>query len=107
MLRYAGAIDATTKVSSFEASSIGTGQVGANVRFALTYDRTGPPAPATVTTTRLWFDVIVIGWLGPGWRTGLSAMTPSSVVRWLSERCSQPLQVATAKIIPLVGGCRA
>jgi len=48
VLRYAGAIDAATKVSSFEASSIGTGQVGANVRYALSYDRTGPQAPATV-----------------------------------------------------------
>lgn len=48
VLRHAGAIDAATKVSSFEASSIGTGQVGANVRYALSYDRTGPQAPATV-----------------------------------------------------------
>jgi Phosphotransferase enzyme family len=48
VLRYAGAIDAATKVSSFEASSIGTGQVGANVRYALSYDRTAPQAPATV-----------------------------------------------------------
>ena len=48
VLRHAGAIDAATKVASFEASSIGTGQVGANVRYALTYDRAGPGAPATV-----------------------------------------------------------
>ena len=48
VLRYAGAIDAATKVSSFEASSIGTGQVGANMRYALSYDRTVPRAPATV-----------------------------------------------------------
>jgi phosphotransferase family enzyme len=48
VLRHAGAIDAATKVSSFEASSIGTGQVGANVRYALSYDRTGPQGPATV-----------------------------------------------------------
>jgi Phosphotransferase enzyme family len=48
VLRHAGAIDAVTKVSSFEASSIGTGQVGANVRYALSYDRAGPTAPATV-----------------------------------------------------------
>jgi hypothetical protein len=48
VLRHAGAIDAATKVSSFEASSIGTGQVGANVRYALSYDRAGPDTPATV-----------------------------------------------------------
>lgn len=52
VLRHAGAIDAATRVSSFEASPIGTGQVGANVRYALSYDRphdrTGPRAPATV-----------------------------------------------------------
>jgi hypothetical protein len=48
VLRHAGVIDAAAKVSSFEASSIGTGQVGANVRYALSYDRAGPKAPATV-----------------------------------------------------------
>ena len=52
VLRHAGAIDAATKVTSFEASPIGTGQVGANMRYALSYDRpcdrTGPQAPATV-----------------------------------------------------------
>ena len=48
VLRHAGAIDAATKVSSFEASAIGTGQVGANVRYALSYDRADPKAPATV-----------------------------------------------------------
>jgi len=48
VLRYAGAIDAATEVSSFEASAIGTGQVGANVRYALSYDRAGPDGPATV-----------------------------------------------------------
>ena len=48
VLRHAGAIDAATQVSSFEASPIGTGQVGANVRYALSYDRPGPNAPATV-----------------------------------------------------------
>ena len=48
VLRHAGAIDAATGVSSFEASPIGTGQVGANVRYALSYDRAGPKAPPTV-----------------------------------------------------------
>ncbi len=48
VLRHAGAIDAATEVSSFEASAIGTGQVGANVRYALSYDRAGPDGPATV-----------------------------------------------------------
>lgn len=48
VLRHSGAIGAATAVSSFEASSIGTGQVGANVRYALSYDHAGPEAPATV-----------------------------------------------------------
>ena len=48
VLRHAGAIDAATKVSSFEALSIGTGQVGANVRYALSYDGAGPKAPPAV-----------------------------------------------------------
>jgi hypothetical protein len=48
VLRHAGVIDAAARVSSFEASSIGTGQVGANVRYALSYDRAGPTGPATV-----------------------------------------------------------
>jgi hypothetical protein len=48
VLRHSGAIGAATAVTSFEASSIGTGQVGANVRYALSYDHAGPEAPATV-----------------------------------------------------------
>jgi hypothetical protein len=48
VLRHAGAIDAATNVTSFRASSIGTGQVGANVRYALSYDHAGSQAPATV-----------------------------------------------------------
>jgi len=52
VLRHAGAIDAATKVASFAATPIGTGQVGANVRYSLSYDRpdgrTGAPGPATV-----------------------------------------------------------
>jgi hypothetical protein len=48
VLRHAGAIGADTQVTSFETSSIGTGQVGANVRYTLTYDRTEPQGPATV-----------------------------------------------------------
>jgi Phosphotransferase enzyme family len=48
VLRHAGAIDAATRVSSFAASAIGTGQVGANVRYALSYDRADLKAPATV-----------------------------------------------------------
>jgi hypothetical protein len=46
-LRDSGAIvDAT--VVSFTAEPVGTGQVGHNVRFRLTYDRREPTAPATV-----------------------------------------------------------
>jgi hypothetical protein len=48
VLRHAGAIGADTKVSSFETSDIGTGQVGANVRYTLGYDGTGPDCPRTV-----------------------------------------------------------
>jgi hypothetical protein len=48
VLVHAGAIGADTKVTSFEASFIGTGQVGANVRYALTYDGAGPKGPSTV-----------------------------------------------------------
>jgi len=52
VLRHAGAIDAATKVASFAATPIGTGQVGANVRYSLSYDRpynrTGAHGPATV-----------------------------------------------------------
>ena len=43
VLRHGGAIDGGTVVESFTAESIGTGQVGANVRFTLTYGAgTGP-----------------------------------------------------------------
>jgi hypothetical protein len=46
-LRSSGAIvDAT--VVSFTAAPVGTGQVGHNVRFTLTYDQREPTAPATV-----------------------------------------------------------
>ncbi len=46
MLRAAGALGADSRVGGFDATSIGTGQVGANVRFTLTYD--GEPGPSTV-----------------------------------------------------------
>jgi hypothetical protein len=46
VLRHGGAIDASSAVTSFDAKDIGTGQVGANVRFTLTYD--GTPGPATI-----------------------------------------------------------
>jgi hypothetical protein len=36
------------------------------------------PLPATVTPTRQWLTVIVIGWSGPGRRMGLSGMTTLS-----------------------------
>jgi hypothetical protein len=44
VLRHGGAIDDATKVTAFDATSIGTGQVGANVRYVLTYDGTAGPA---------------------------------------------------------------
>ena len=46
VLREAGALGAEAHVVAFDATSIGTGQVGANVRFALRYD--GAPGPSSV-----------------------------------------------------------
>src|SRR3954463_8486022 len=46
VLRHGGAIDDATQVTSFAATAIGTGQVGANMRYSLTYD--GGPGPATI-----------------------------------------------------------
>ena len=46
MLRHGDAIDDDTRVVAFDASYIGTGQVGANVRYELTYD--GAAGPATI-----------------------------------------------------------
>lgn len=46
VLRHGGAIGDGTTVRSFEREAIGTGQVGANVRFTLAYD--GEPGPASV-----------------------------------------------------------
>jgi len=44
VLRHGDAIDDDTRVVAFDASYIGTGQVGANVRYELTYDgAAGPP----------------------------------------------------------------
>jgi hypothetical protein len=48
VLRHAGAIAAGTEVASYERSFIGTGQVGANVRYALTYGGGHTDGPATV-----------------------------------------------------------
>jgi hypothetical protein len=48
VLRHGGAIGADTKVASFDAEFIGTGQVGANVRYTLAYDTAGPAGPATI-----------------------------------------------------------
>lgn len=46
VLRHAGAIGDTTAVTGFDSAPIGTGQVGANIRYRLHYD--GEPGPATV-----------------------------------------------------------
>jgi hypothetical protein len=46
VLRDGGAIGADTKVTSFESRSIGTGQVGANVRYTLAYE--GGDGPTSV-----------------------------------------------------------
>lgn len=47
VLRHGGAIGDDTKVTSFTARSIGTGQVGANVRYVLDYDG-GAAGPASI-----------------------------------------------------------
>ena len=46
VLRHGDAIGEGTSVSAFDSASIGSGQVGANVRYALTYD--GDPGPASI-----------------------------------------------------------
>jgi hypothetical protein len=46
VLRHGGAIGDDSNVASFDAKDIGTGQVGANVRFTMTYD--GTPGPTTI-----------------------------------------------------------
>jgi hypothetical protein len=46
VLRWAGALDADSSVTSFTATAIGTGQIGDNVRFVLGYE--GNPGPPTV-----------------------------------------------------------
>jgi hypothetical protein len=46
VLQYGGAIADYTRVVEFHASYIGTGQVGANVRYALKYE--GEPGPPTI-----------------------------------------------------------
>ena len=46
VLRSGGALGDATSVVAFNATYIGTGQVGANVRYALTYD--GAPGPPTI-----------------------------------------------------------
>lgn len=48
VLRHGGAIGDDTAVTAFDASFIGTGQVGASVRYRLSYDRMVADAPATV-----------------------------------------------------------
>jgi len=46
VLRHGGAIDGGSAVVAFDATAIGTGQVGANMRYQLTYE--GEPGPATI-----------------------------------------------------------
>lgn len=46
VLRHGGAIGDGSRVLSFESGSIGTGQVGDNVRYTLAYD--GEPGPASI-----------------------------------------------------------
>ena len=44
VLRYAGAIDRDCEVTDLEARSIGTGQVGANIRYELVYSAGAGPS---------------------------------------------------------------
>ena len=46
VLRHGAAIDEASRVVALEPTAIGTGQVGANIRYVLAYD--GPPGPPTV-----------------------------------------------------------
>jgi hypothetical protein len=46
VLRHSGAIGDDTTVASLDWTAIGTGQVGANIRYSLTYD--GTPGPASI-----------------------------------------------------------
>src|SRR4051794_19450444 len=46
VLRHGDAIGDDTKVTSFDAKAIGTGQVGANMRYSLSYQ--GEPGPSTI-----------------------------------------------------------
>lgn len=46
VLRHDGAIGDATAVTGFDARTIGTGQVGANIRYTLTYD--GEPGPSSI-----------------------------------------------------------
>ena len=50
VLRHGGAIGETTSVAAFEARAIGSGQVGANLRYTLDYD--GPAGPASRRPSR-------------------------------------------------------
>src|SRR5437763_4500004 len=44
VLRHGGAVDEASRVTSFDAEPIGTGQVGANIRYTLVYEgAAGPP----------------------------------------------------------------
>src|SRR4051794_18417541 len=46
VLQHSGALATGARVASFQASPVGTGQVGANVRYQLHYE--GGPGPASV-----------------------------------------------------------
>src|SRR5439155_7706612 len=46
VLRHGAAIDEASRVVALEPTAIGTGQVGANIRYVLAYD--GPPGTPTV-----------------------------------------------------------
>ncbi len=48
VLRHGGVIDDGAEVAAFEASAIGTGQVGANLRYQLSYSGAGTAGPATI-----------------------------------------------------------
>ena len=79
VLRHGGAIGDDARVVAFTASYIGTGQVGANVRYALTYD--GPPGPPTIVAKFSSRDALSAA-------TGVATLTYETEVAFYNELAS-------------------
>ena len=78
VLRYAGAIGDDTKVASFDSAAIGTGQVGANIRYRLTYDGTDSTGPATIVCKFASRDAVSAA-------TGIATLTYETEVAFYRE----------------------